>query len=133
MERRYNPNGCDNVESMQLSLRATGRKYRWHKILAHQNKTGYKLTTAERHLAKLAAAVGVAVDSAQISAGVRNLVDFLRACNQIEEDVRKELRNFGPNKQRETRQRILAASADFTPIRLCGAAANANYSSMRSR
>lgn len=78
----------------------------------------------ERKFCKMATERGVAVSETDVMRGVGHFVDFMRAVNKLKANHEQDMCNFSPDFIRETRQRILAASANITPIRLCRTAAN---------
>lgn len=83
-------------------------------------------TRAERHFEKLATRGGLALNTLELSDGIGNFVQFLRVAANMENNVNNELRNFGADFIGQTRSRIIAAGADYTPQRICRAAANGN-------
>lgn len=87
------------------------------------------MTQKRKHIfAKMAQERGLIISDAKLSAGIDCFVSFLRAALVLENDVKQKMRDFGPDQFRETRQRIIAASAGITPERLCEPPANDNYS-----
>lgn len=82
------------------------------------------MTKIERKFSQMALSAGISLNSADVNAAINNFVEFLRAAKQLDENVKQELRNFGSDQQRETRQRILSACAGFTPERICHTPAN---------
>lgn len=83
-------------------------------------------TAAERHFTKLATAGGLMLSATEIDDGIHNFVKFLRAAGAMEQNVNNEMRDFGADKQRQARQRIISAGANYTPERICRPAANGN-------
>lgn len=83
-------------------------------------------TKIERRLLNMAAEHGITVSATELHEGIENLVGFLRTVKKLKDAHDERLRNFGSDQFRKTRQRILAASAGITPIRICHAAANEN-------
>lgn len=117
-----NPQPCGNVVASNCHHRAAGHKTAAHLILL--KNSGKNMSKLERKLTTLATERGLTVSDADIFSAAAHLVRFLRAATTLQKSHDENRRNFSPDLIRETRQRILAASADFTPIRLCRAAAN---------
>ena len=73
----------------------------------------------ETRFKKLATKSDLQLSDTDICCAVANFVNFTRIITEIND---KKVRNFGSDQFRKTRQRIIAASANYTPIRICGAA-----------
>lgn len=86
------------------------------------------MTTAEKHFTKLANNAGLKLSDAEIFAGIDCFVNFLRAAKSLENNVKNELRNSGPDQFRQTRQGIISAGTAITPTRICRAPANDRHS-----
>lgn len=84
-------------------------------------------TKIERRLLNMAAEHGITVSAAELHEGIENFVGFLHTVKKLKDAHDEHLRNFGSDKFRKTRQRILAASAGITPIRICHAPANEGF------
>ncbi len=78
----------------------------------------------ERRFLAMALERGITVSDAEMQNGIANFVGFLRDIQKLKEQHDKNMRDFGADKFRQTRQRILAACAGITPERICRAAAN---------
>lgn len=82
------------------------------------------MSKLERRLTTLANERGLTVSDTDIFSATAHLVRFLRAATTLQKSHDENRRNFSQDLIRETRQRILFASANLTPIRLCSAPAN---------
>ena len=82
------------------------------------------MTKLERKLTRIASANGYLPSDTELYSASGHLVRFLRAVTELKKEHDDKLRNFGPDQFRETRQRIFAAGAGITPVRLCSTPAN---------
>lgn len=89
------------------------------------------MTKLERRLTRMANEQGYSVSDSELYSAPGHLVRFLRAVTVLKKEHDDKLRDFGSDQFRKTRQRILAAGAGITPVRLCCTPANDSAAGIR--